>query len=1172
MTWVNLHQHTTESHLDAICEIDDLFDRAKELGMPSLAITDHGTMGGIYKAYKASMRTGVKLIPGNEVYFVTNIAAKSKKDEGWKRYHLVLLAKNHEGYKNLLRLTYEGFKNAVYIPFLNKTFPRLDEALLRKFNKGLFALSACGGNIIAQSLLKDDEEQAVCYAETLKDIFGDRFYMELQPHDMQRHGYNQLMLNSKMKEVADKLSIPMVATCDAHYIRPEDEEIHDMLLAICDKKPLDDLDRHTYTTDILCEECKGVGFFDGDKKNKCEKCVRGVVSKLPCIEFYLKNENEVKDFFKEHFASDFVDTIVSNSGKIAEMCEPADYIKPSGEEHIPVFNMAHISQCPDVESFKSWREKAGLGNVKDDEAYMKYLCLKGFKKYCKDMSKEKKDEYWKRMVFEINVYVVKGFASYMLIVADYIRWARDNGILVGPGRGSVGGSLSAFFMDIHKIDSIKYGLLFERFQNLKKVDLPDVDSDFAPSGRDKIFDYVKGKYGEERVAFISNLNRFTPKVVVTDVVRSLRIGGEGSFRLSKIATAEVPAKAQLKDGRTIDVKTMAQAYKHAKGDNFRGLIDENPRLLKFANSIVGLPRNYSTHAAGVVISDIDLPDFVPVRKDKHGNYAVQYEKGVVEEIGLVKMDFLSLTTLDIMAETLAQAEKLGIDLMTLDELTEKTDDPNAYKIINSGYTKGCFQIEGSTLQPLCKPMKAKTIRDIAFINALGRPNCSSEEREEFIARRDGKKAVTSPHPLLDDILGGTYGISIFEEDLLLLAQKIAGWDLSEADGLRKITKLKEKGAALAEELEKKFVEDAVRHSSIPKNEAQHIWDKVVIPFSRYGFNAAHAIAYSIIGYATAYYKYYARGPFFAAVLNSKFRGSRGLDHDAKIVDIKKDMKQFGVVIDVCNINKSKQYYVATESKKMVTGLGAIKGIGDKALDMFIENQPYASFNDFVMKTMIDSRRHTRAQVQALAKAGAFDTLGVSRKYVHDHFDDLKKQLRKHIKKADILLFEGNDRDYPLPEVLDTFEYEAANDFNVEWSLQDRLRAEREVLGEFVSGSVRILHPEFFQGGSFDVSLEQLAAKEDGTKVRFEGVVTNLKILTIKKPGKSFGKSMARLLVENLRGETIEITMWPDLLEKYHNDLNETDIPFRGIFVISDWGGQRNLVATKSFELLVKNPK
>lgn len=1167
--FVCLHQHTVESHKDAIIDIDQLFDRVKELGQKAVAVTDHGTMGGIYKAWQASKRTGVKLIPGNEVYFVTNINAENKTHEGWKRYHLVLLAYNEKGYRNLLRINYEGFKNRIYVkPPLNKVFPRIDLSILEKYSEGLFALSACGGNIIAQHLIKNDFDNAKRYASEFKRIFGNRFYIELQPHDLEARGFSQIELNDRMKQVAEELEIPMVATCDAHYLKKEHEPYHDMILAIADKKSQYDLSRHRYHSEVLCNNCNGKGFL-GEEKTKNSECAVcggiGIVDFKLCQEFYVKSQKEVLDFFSPRYGESFSQTLIRNTSLIADQCDIPTYIEPDGTEHIPNFNMHHISQSPDVNDFIVWRDARKLDNEKDDVAYMKFLSWKGFVSYSDKMKfdYDTKKKYWDRMSYEIDVYATRGFASYMCIVADYIRWAKNNGILVGPGRGSVGGSLAAFFMGIHMIDSIKYGLLFERFVNLQKKSLPDVDSDFAPSGRHLVYEYVQNKYGHECVAYISNLNRFTPKVLIKDLTKSFRVGGDVSeaFRLANIATDDIPNKVTLKNGKTIEIDSIKLALEHATGDNLRSLLQREPKIEEYAEFLVGLPRDYATHAAGVIISDIPLPDFAPVRRDQNGNYAVQWDKRVAEDNGLVKMDFLGLETLDIIDETFSQSRSLGIDLLTIEELVDNTEKEGAYKVINSGLTIGCFQIEGATLQPLCKPMRTKTIEDIAAINALGRPSCSKLEREQFINRRHGKEEVEYPHWLLKDILNHTYGISMYEEDLLKLAQFCAGWDLSEADGLRKLTKLKEKGGDLADKLKVKFVNDVVKKHSVSVKEAEHIWDKVVVPFSGYGFNKSHAIGYSLIGYMTAYYKYYARGPFFAAVLNSKLRkkSKKKDEHTDVMSKIKADAKMFKVNIAACDINKSGEYYVATSKTNIVTGLGAVGGLGEKGLADVKENQPYSSFYDFVLR---GTSKCNKTAVTALAKAGAFDSLGVSRKFASEHFSLIKEEMKKYLNKlfkssGGSMYFENEDRKKPMIDAIENFKYSGAEFFDKEWPLKELLEAERTVLGEYISGSVKDIYPGFFTGGVYDITIDKLKLMSKQDPCSLEGIVVGIKELQIKR-GKQSGRTMAKVVIESVRNEQFETTVFSDKYEKYKSKLSK-GIPIKGNFSVDEWNGSKSLV-------------
>lgn len=1152
--FTNLHSHTCYSQLDAIIRADQLFKRAKELGQTAVAVTDHGVMSGIHEAYKASKATGVKLIPGNEIYFVEDL-----NNEKSKRRHLVLLAADHEGYKNLLKITAIGFQHATVV--MGKEFPRVDAEILRAHSKGLFATSACGGSIIAYNIFNNDIDRAKLFASLFKDIFGDRFFIELQPHDLTRTDkktgvtFDQRFLNHKLKEVAEELGIQMVATCDSHYLTPKHEKYHDMVLAISDKKPLDDLTRHRYATYMSCALCEGCGKYPKDSEKLCISCAgTGIGRILPCPEFYVKSEEEIRSFFKKEYSEEFADSLIKNTASIASSCAEPKYLEPT-VDRLPRFDWSHIEQCDDVIDFKEWlASKENMKAIPEENAYLRYQVWKVFKTYTKDFTAENKKVYWERLLFEIDILESRNFCSYMLIVADFINWARKNKIDVGPGRGSCAGCLVAFFLGIHTVDSIKYGLLFERFHNKEKKSLPDIDTDFSPRGRERVVDYVRNKYGARHVAYISNINTITPKVAISDIARSLNIGGDKSmaFKLAKEITADIPDKV-TEDGKIIEIDTMERALKYSK--KLKVFVQEYPEILEYANEIVGLPRAMSTHAAGVIISDLPLDDIVPLRTDKDGRVAVAYDKDICEENKLVKIDFLGLDTIDILRDAHSLAKEIGIELPEPDNIPEY--DELTFKLIRTGRVVGCFQLEGTTLAPLCKPMQPNSIEDIALINGLGRPGCSKEERQEFIERKAGRKPVKYQHPLLASILKHTYGVKIYEEDLMHIGANIAGWDRSEADGLRKLTKLKEKGAELAAKLEIKFIADSMRHSKISASDATMIWTDVILPFSKYGFNKAHAIAYSINGYRTAFYKAHATAPLLCAKLNAE--SNKGTSTDADIEDIKKDAKAFNIKIRPCDINLSKYLYSIADKKTIVTGLLAIKGLGEKALANIILNQPYSSFEDFLYRT--SSNAVNKTAIQALAKAGAFDCFGIGRKYAFESYEALRKDLNKYVKKLSDEHFEMGDRDKPFGGYLNGFTSDTHVSKNDDWDIKDKLSFEKEVLGTYLSGSVEQLFPGFFKGGMYNQSFSRIKQMMNNTSVPLEGVITGCRELLIKKSGRNAGRKMGKLTFENATGESIEVTIWPDQYDKLAKYFDKP-VPLRGIFVVNEYNSTKSLVLNR----------
>jgi DNA-directed DNA polymerase III PolC len=1522
--------------MDAIIRISDLFKRVAELGQPGIAITDHGVLAGIhegYKEYKKYKDQGqhIKFIPGSEIYYCEDL-----NDPKSKRRHLVVLAQNEEGYRNLLQINAAGFNNSVTV--MGRQFPRVDLNILKKHSAGLFVNSACGGSPFASAIFEKNIKRAKDLASTFRDIFGDKFYIELQPHELQRGDFNQAFLNEQLKFLADELKINMIATCDSHYLTSKHEKYHDMVLAIGAKKALEDPKRHRYATYQACLICAGTGEYPSDSKKECYQCGGSKYSSIkPCPEFYLKESSQLNKYFAQKFDSGTADALIANTVKIANECEYPDYMAPKGHR-LPAFPW---KDEPDAKEFESWvTDKPSLSSLPKDASYLRFRIKKAFDKYTADFSKEKKQEYWERVKKELDILEMRNFSSYMLIVADYIQWAKNNGVTVGPGRGcltgdtkvltanrgftdladikigdkvfshtgeirnvsdtmrydvadeellsiktehscgnivltkdhrvygsksdpahrklikwiaaenlsvgdyifmpypkresiavsdiilherdsngnsiqrqieidskfayfigqwvgagyylvddnrqrigirldirnieeaskvhtylksmgfnsrlsedsvthshvivdsqplsrmlsdlfpkynntddsryigqftnlpdnlltelilglasaiesteinnqidiisvntrsktlalelkecslylmvptsilvnsiddtykidfrllyddtidntgylckildittskadyvyditvdedhsyvtsnyavhnSVGGSLVAYLLNIHMADSIKYGLLFERFQNREKKSLPDIDCDFAPSGREKVIQYCRDKYGEDKVAFISNILRLTPKLVIKDVARSLVIGGDKStaFKIANDVTASIPDLI-IEGSKRIKVDTMAKAMQAS--EKLTKFIQEYPIVLEYANELIGVPRSFATHAAGIVISDTPLPECAPLRRDGDGIISVQYDKDQCEEIGLVKMDILGLDTLDVLDETREIANSLGINLPDLGDLED--GDPKAYKLIHLGHTTGMFQLNNS-MTPLCKAMLPKTISDIAAISAIGRPSVSKQDRIEFINRRFGRSPITYVNKCLEPVFKHTYGIPVYEEDLLKLAKIVAGWDLSEADGLRKLTKLKEKGAHLAAELEKKFIVDAMRTSDLSEKEATEIWTSVVAPFASYAFNLSHAIMYSMISYQTAYYKAHAVGPFICANLNNQTKGNK--KDRAEIIDaLKKDAKLFKINIQACDINISKEYYTMKDKNTIVTGLGAVKGVGKGgALRAIIAGQPYASFQDFLHRT--PGNLVNKSVIASLALAGAFDSLGISRKYIFENFLEIRKELQAYAKKhgevvtveieeevevpdvaddnnltaTDSASDDSYDGDFEersvktkvviekkikrsfrlTPELLAAFVPSTHEKANIEFTIREKLEGEKSTLGEYLSGDISTLYPGFFIEGRYAQSYTSLQTMVNNINFPTEGIITSISEIQIKKEGKNKGRFMGKLTVENLRGESVEVTIWADQYEKLKKILR-VGLPIRGMFKVNDYAGTKTLV-------------
>jgi DNA polymerase-3 subunit alpha len=762
--------------LDALNDTEELFYRAKEIDHPSLAITEHGTLVSHYDAYKASQKTGVKLIPGIEAYFSPDLSEK-------KSSHMVLLPMNENGYKNILRLNYESYKNQA-VGYMGKMTPRISWDQIGEFGSDIFCLTACSNGLLSKDLVSDNDDKAESNLKRLHGIFSDRLFLEIQPHALKTDDgkVDQNKLNEKLIHLSKKMKIPFVATCDAHYLDRDHAKYHDMLLAVKDKKPLSDPDRFRY----------------------------GVQ------EMYLKTSDEITDFFGEKIAR----IAMNNSMKISNFCEEPHYLKSRGAI-LPQFPVRFQK---DYENFKVWWQ-INCEEVSEDKAYLRYKCIKGFNFFTDGFSPEKKRDYWNRAKYELSVLEMHSFSSYMLIVADYVSWAREEGMGVGPGRGSAAGSIVAYFIGITSVDPIKYNLLFERFHNKQKKSFPDIDCDFAEP--DRIKSYIREKYGQDYVAQISNWSTMSPKVVIKDVARSLEIGGDKSsaFKLANHITSIMP-----------DAHTIEDAI--SENNEFANFMEKYPDVKEYSSKLQNLTRQWSVHAAGVVIGDTPLYEIIPLRieKSKTGESdvtATQWEKTRVEEFGLVKMDVLGLNTLNTISDALKYVfDKTGLKIKQ-EEIP--LDDEKTYEMISRGDNLGVFQLE-SSLSPLCAKIKPKDVDTIAAINALGRPSCPAEQRQAYIKRRFGLEKIRYTHQKLEVSLKDTYGVSLFEESMMSIAKHCAGWDLNEADNLRKITKLKGKDPELVIKTEKNFIKGCMDVSNMSYEQAKEVWDNEIASFSGYGFN------------------------------------------------------------------------------------------------------------------------------------------------------------------------------------------------------------------------------------------------------------------------------------------------------------------------------------------------
>jgi DNA polymerase-3 subunit alpha len=1065
--FVSLHNHTElGSPLDGMNDVYDLFLRAKEIDHPAIAITDHGTLTALHDARLASIRTGVKLIPGIEAYFAPDMTVR-------KSNHMVLLAKNHTGYKNLLRLNYESYKNQVS-GYMGKMTPRITWEHIEEFNEGVVALSACANGVLSKMIMADNESGAIDNMLRLKSIFGDNFFLELQPHSLKTSDgkVDQIRVNETLVRLSNDYDVPYVVTCDAHYKDKYHAKYHDMMLAIKDKKALDDPDRFRYGVQDM----------------------------------YLKTHEEVESFFGREVSN----IGMANSIKISEMCEDPAYIDSTG----PVLPDFDASGESDYRRFVGWRSKHEQ-RVSEPKDYLRYKCIQGFKDKLGHLSADKRSEYWDRVKKELEVLEAKDFSSYMLIVSDYINWAK--GVMpVGPARGSSAGSLVAFLVGITNIDPIKYGLIFERFHNNQKESFPDIDTDF--SRPDLVKEYIKLKYGEDRVASISNWSTLSPKVTIKDVARSLRLGGDKSsaFKIANAITSIMP------DEKSIEASSLSSS-------EFDAYMQEYPELGEYACKLQNLTRNWSVHAAGVVIGERPLYESVPLRIDKDGAVVTQWEKTRCEDNGLIKMDILGLKTLTVIDNALSMIHNnygLDIDIASVD-----LEDQAVYDMIGAGRTLGVFQLE-SSLTPLCMKIKPRGISDISDINALGRPSCSPEQRKLYIKRRLGLEDVSYRHPSLERALGSTYGVSLYEESMMFIAQDCAGWDLNQADALRKITKLKGKDPDLVLRTEASFISDCMNHIGVPYNTARAIWDDEIAPYGSYGFNRSHSISYSHISYYTAWLKHHYPDEFMAALINSEDPNSD------KVQEYINECSKIKIEILPPDVSKSLGVYAVVEKGVLSTGLSAVKGMGEKAIDEIVNNQPYSGVLEFFAKT--SGRVVNKRVLEYLAKSGSFDSFGTTRKDMHDNYSKYRTKANSIVKKEGIL------DDSILSFVGD------------EWSRKEILLGEKESMGRSISGSLHEVFRGFFREGDTSVTpLSRVDFLDVNSKIKVE-VIVNSMIKEFKiKNGSRKGDKFAKYSIEDVSGDSIELTVWSEQYKRIRT-LFKDGVPVKAVCKVDEYMGKRGL--------------
>lgn len=1064
--FISLHNQTDFSILDSLISPKALFNRAKELGQNAIAITDHGTLAAAWDALKASRETGVKLIIGCECYFVDNHV------EMGKFRHIVLLAKNAIGYRNLLTINKLGFDQGSFLG--KRVYPVIDWKILSEHAEGIICLTACGNGIISQLLMNKNFEAANSAIKKLKDIFGDNLAIEVQPNNMKRgsNAYNdeidQQFLNRKLIEMGKANSVKVVAACNAQYLNKIDASTHDVLLAIGSHQPVHSNFRLKY----------------------------------PVPDFYLKSGEEVELFFSRNYGDDFAKEICANTIYFANQCEIPNWIdpkfsNPSGKE-LPIFP---VKDEPNYSDFRNWVDRKlliddSLSKLDEDKLFLRYKCENSFDSRIHGLNDDNRSVYEARLIEELDVIEHHGFSSYMLIVADFIDWARKNDIAVGDGRGSVGGSLIGFLLGIHQADPIKYNLIFARFHNMEKSSFPDIDTDFAPSGRPRVQEYLRKKYGEDHVAHVSNVNTITPKVYVRDIARACEFGGskEDAVKIGTDIADCIPNDIHNIDDALIKVPLFGEYCKRY------------PQLIEFKN-ICGKYRAWSTHAGGIIISARPLTGLIPLRKDKDGSLAIEYDKDKAEENGLVKMDTLGLSTLDIIGETYKIIKARGKSLPQ-DPMDYDLYDKEAYDLITSGDTFRVFQLgtSGGTID-LCRRIKPININDLANINALARPS-ARDMRNDFIKTRNKERKMTLLHPKLGRAFNSTYGFGLYEECLMYLAQDIAGWSLHSADRLRKLTKEKGKNPKKAAAWRTEFINDAIKQG-VNEEIAKRIWDEVVDKFQGYGFNISHAVLYSMTGFKTAALKAHYPIEFLLANLMAEVN-SNAPDARSNIDKIKKELRAHKVKILPPNINTSAlTYTIGDGDNKLLTGLDALKFVGEDAIKDIIDKRPFNSFFDFMAR--VDSKKVRANSIQALAGAGALDSFKIPRKLIHLYCSDYRKKLQVWMKKHDP---SKEEFIYPWPAEAD-------------WKLSELYALEQFYLGESFACKPTDAYGKFFKDNH--ITVYEIKKAKDKTKLYpIKAIIKSYFEFKVKKESsKYYGQSMIKAVMEDKNGDQCNCTIFPD---------------------------------------------
>ncbi len=1033
--FVHLHNHSDYSLLDGAQTVQTLVNTIDDLGMDSVALTEHGNMFSVIPYYKAAKKAGIKPIIGCETYVSvgSRFEKKPRADGGWGNNHLVLLAQNYKGYQNLMKLVTFGYLDGFYYR------PRVDIDLLKEHNEGIICLSGCLKGEVTEKMLKDDWDGAKEAALRFAEIFENRFYLEVQNHGIPDEAQNI----QNMKKLAGELNLPLVCTNDAHYAKHEHWEAHDVHICLGTGKDRDDPNRLRYATP----------------------------------EFYFKTQDQMYEMFKD------VPNAIENTRKIADSI---DIELPMGDYHLPNFPIPEDA------------------SDKDPDTYLQKLCETGVQNQYGDI----KPELRSRLDHELKVIKKMGFAGYFLITADFVKYAKDNDIPVGPGRGSAAGSLVSYSLGITTIDPMRHNLLFERFLNPDRISMPDIDIDFCIERRGEVIDYIKDQYGEKSVTQIITFGKMKARQVIRDVGRVLGYSFGEIDRLAKL----IPTTLNI---------TLEDALKQSPDLREAGE-GQYKDVIEYSKVLEGMNRHASTHAAGVVIAPGDLTDFVPLYRSPQGDVTSQYDMKGLETLGLLKLDFLGLRNLTVIDNALKLLKERGenIDIEKI-----PMDDAKVYKIFAKGLTIGVFQFESSGMREFLKKLKPTVIEDLIAMNALYRPG-PMENIDDFISRKHGKKKIEYAHPVMEAILEETYGIIVYQEQVMQIAHEVAGFTLAEADIMRRAVGKKIK--KLMDELKVKFIDGALEKHNISKKKGKEIYE-LIEKFAEYGFNKSHSTAYAYVAYQTAWLKTHYPAEFMSANLTSE------MSNIDRVVILINECRKLKIEVDPPDVNISSTNFRPVNHKTISFGLNAIKNVGTKALDQIVESRDkhgkFDSLFDFTANVSLKSVN--RKVLESLNMAGALDGLEGNRAQKYAVIETALKYgqtIQENKARNQVDLFgasSANGQDTSMVPSLPQAE---------EWSEAQLLEKEKEVLGMYLSGHPLLKYAEDleeFSNFDFTDNIEQ----RNGSKVRIGGSICDVKMHFDRK-----NNQMAFFKLDCLGGQA-EILAFSDTFAKYKDLIKNDSVVF-----------------------------